>query len=469
MAAPRLRLREIEAFERLMPFARPFRFGAVTVEAAPQTFLRVLAEIDGHGVAAGASAEMMMPKWFDKNPAKSPSETIDDLRASLGNAVRLYGDGGRETAFGLHAATYGNQMDWAERRGLPALVGAYGPALIDKAVLDALLKALGIGLAAGLTINAPGLDARLAPDLDEAAILAFLRAIEPSPAIAIRHTIGLLDPVEGSSGVREELARARLRFFKIKLGGDLASDLVRLRALAGRLAADVPGFRATLDPNEQYDVDRLSALVQALSADPALRPLRDRLLHIEQPLDRRATFTTPLGEAGEAFPFIIDEADGAYDAFPRAAALGYRGVSSKSCKGLYKALLNTARAESWNARDGRPGRFFISGEDLTAQAGLSVQQDTALAAALGLRHVERNGHHYVDGFGPAPAAEAAAFARAHPDLYAGQEGRFRLATASGSLPTASLLATPGFAGGAEPDWGALTPLASASALQELVP
>ena len=33
-----------------------------------------------------------------------------------------------------------------------------------------------------------------------------------------------------------------------------------------------------------------------------------------------------------------------YDAFPRARKLGYRGISSKSCKGIYKSLINGARA-----------------------------------------------------------------------------------------------------------------------------
>ena len=51
-------------------------------------------------------------------------------------------------------------------------------------------------------------------------------------------------------------------------------------------------------------------------------------------------------------------------------------------------------------------KFFITGEDLTFQAGFSVQQDLALGALIGVTHAERNGHHYVDGFGEAPAAEA---------------------------------------------------------------
>ena len=49
-----------------------------------------------------------------------------------------------------------------------------------------------------------------------------------------------------------------------------------------------------------------------------------------------------------------------------------------------------------------PGRYFMSAEDLTTQAGVAVQQDLALATLIGATHVERNGHHYVDGMTGAP-------------------------------------------------------------------
>ena len=101
--------------------------------------------------------------------------------------------------------------------------------------------------------------------------------------------------------------------------------------------------------------------------------------------------------------------------------------------------------------------LLLSGEDLTCQAGLAVQQDTLLAASLGLTHVERNGHHYVDGFGVAPAAEAEGFAQAHPTLYTVSDGRPRLAVRHGVLDLRSLHQA-GFAHGAEPHWPSLAPI-----------
>ncbi len=259
-------------------------------------------------------------------------------------------------------------------------------------------------------------------------------------------------------------ARGGLRHFKIKLGGDPAADFARLRSIAAVLD-DTPGtYRATLDGNEQYsETAALGAVLDALEADPALAAFRRHLLYFEQPIARERALDEPLGPVGERHAFIIDESDDSYDSFPRARAMGYRGVSSKSCKGLYKAVLNAARCAAWN---GGGTHHFIAAEDLTCQAGLAVQQDTALVALLGIGHAERNGHQYVDGF--AGAAEAEGFLAAHPDLYTRDGGRVRLKTDGGSLPM-SPLRVPGFAHAAEPRWDTLEPLATPAVTKEPVP
>lgn len=459
--APLITLHDIEAFERWTLFARPFRFGAVTVEGAWQAFVRLVVEVDGGPRATGVSAELMPPKWFDKRAERSAAATVADLRASLAHAVGTASEKrAPDTAFGLHARHHGVQGAWAQASDVTALSAGFGVALIDKAVLDGLSKALGASFVELLNGNAVGLDNRLTPDLDQTAIRTMLAGLGPRASIAIRHTIGLGDVIDGEGGLPAELDAADLRFFKIKLSGDPAADHLRLAAIARLLERRGVDYHATVDANEQYVPAALIALFALIDADPALNRLARRLLLVEQPFDRHITFDTALDARIAARTVIIDEADDAYDAFPRAMARGYRGVSSKSCKGLYKALLNSARVAVANAEaEGTP--FLLSAEDLTCQPGLAVQQDTALVAALGLTHVERNGHHYVDGFGPAPAAEAEGFAAAHPGLYVRRDGHIRLDTARGRLATSSLFG-PGFAGGAEPAWDTLSPLSLAT-------
>lgn len=459
----RLKLRDIAFFERPVQFARPFRFGAITINATPQLFVRAEIEVEGRGVAVGASAEMLVPKWFDKRPELSPAQTVDGLRRSLEIARGLYlACTGFQTAFDLHASCVGAQIATCAKKDIPPLAAAYGPAEIDKAILDALLRASGANFFDGMAGNIAGIDARLSTDLSEHDIRTFLSNRVPLERVAIRHTVGLDDTVEGEGGVADQRENAGARYFKLKLSGDPAADAARLARIGKELDALGRNVKVTLDANEQYaDLSALRALIDRLDHDATLRAIAVRLLYVEQPMPRDITRQTPLGTLGTR-GFIIDEADDSYDAFPAARALGYRGISSKSCKGLYKSIVNATRAAKWSAGG---EQFFVTGEDLTCQAGLAVQQDLALGALIGVTHAERNGHHYVDGFGETPLAETAAFAAAHPDLYADAGQGIRLSIHNGDLLTGSLHAT-GFATAVHPDWSALCPLEQPKSLQE---
>ncbi|KJC33338.1 hypothetical protein [Bradyrhizobium sp. LTSP857] len=461
--APRLKLRDIAFFERPVQFARPFRFGAITIKATPQLFVRVEIELEGRGTAVGASAELLVPKWFDKRAELSPAQTVDELRRSLVIARGLYlARTEFLTAFDLHASCIGAQVATCAKKNMPALAAAYGPAEIDKAVLDAVLRAVETNFFDGMAGNIAGIDARLSPDLKATDIAQFLASRKPLPRVAIRHTVGLDDTVEGEGGVADISENASARYFKLKLSGDSTADAARLARIGKELDTLGRDYKVTLDANEQYaDLAVLRALMDRLDHDSALRPISSRLLYVEQPMPRDITRQSPLGSLA-AHGFIIDEADDSYDAFPSARALGYCGISSKSCKGLYKSIVNATRAAKWSAGG---ARFFVTGEDLTCQAGLAVQQDLALGAFIGITHAERNGHHYVDGFGETPAAEAQAFAAAHPDLYADAGHGIRLKIHNGDLLTGSLNAT-GFATSVHPDWSALAPLEQPKPLQE---
>jgi hypothetical protein len=456
---PRIAVRAIEFFERPVRFARPFRFGAVVINATPQMFVRVEIEVEGKGVATGASAEFLVAKWFDKRPHLAPEETVAELRRSLLIARELYlAHTGFETAFGLHAACIGAQIEACAREDIPPLAAAYGPAEIDKAVMDALLRCLGVNFFDGMAGNIAGIDARLSRDLGDGDVSQFLAGRQRLERVAIRHTVGMDDQVEGEGGVADAKENAGARYFKLKMNGDPQHDAERLARIGQELTTLPHDYRVTLDANEQYaDLAALNALVDRLDRDSALKPIANKLLYIEQPMPRDITRQSPLGALANR-DFIIDEADDSYDAFPIARALGYRGISSKSCKGIYKSVINATRAATWS---GKSEKFFVAGEDLTCQAGLCVQQDLALGALIGVTHAERNGHHYVDGFGDTPLAEAEAFLSAHPDLYVRDGDKVRLAIHDGDLLTGSLT-RPGFATSVHPVWSTMPPLARPS-------
>ena len=456
----------IELFERPVRLRLPFRFGAATVNEAPQAFVRARICFPDGREQVGWAAEMMIPKWFDKSPQRSNDRNLDDLRRSLALAAEGYtSDCAVRTAFGHAALLYDALQFEGRRHELNSLVCSFGSALVDRAILDAACRALGIDFAAAIRANVPRIDAALAPDLRDFAFDAFFDALEPASAIAARHTVGLLDPLTAADAVirpdddlpvtlDEVIAHYRHRFFKLKLSGRVAQDVDRLTRIAAVLDG-ISKYAVTLDGNEQFvSVDAVLELWQAIAAEPRLARLAAATLYLEQPLPREVALSADVQPLASFAPLIIDESDATYDAFPQARQLGYAGVSSKSCKGIYKSLVNAARCAY-----GRPAqRPFMTGEDLTAQGGLALQQDLALVGILGLTHVERNGHHYVAGFDGqrAPDNEQRGFANAHRDLYETTGHGTRVIIRDGMMALGSLRCA-GFASGAFPEIASLTP------------
>lgn len=470
--APRLKLENVERYERDVPLRLPFRFGVTTVTHATQAVIRATVSLPDGRSQTGVAAESLVAKWFDKNLALSDEQNLDQLRQSLEIAVELYRAQGADTAFGLFAATYREQQARGAALGLNPLVSSYGPALLDRAILDALGRALGRSFAAMITRNLAGNRVTdLTPDLAGFDLDGFLGRLRPAASIDIRHTVGLVDPITADDQkpgervddglpetLKEVVRRYRGRYYKLKVGGDVEADLERLTRIAAVLDRELPDYRATLDGNEQYEsVEGIAELWRRMRETPGLRRLVAAILFIEQPIKRAVALDRSVAALASEKPLEIDESDGDLHAFPKAVALGYTGVSSKSCKGFYKSILNAARVARMNAQG---GRFFLSGEDLTTWAGAGVQQDLALVSILGLTHVERNGHHFIDGMSFAPPAEQEAFAAAHPDLYARSDGPARLRIVEGRLALGSLDG-PGFAVGAPMDFGSMRPMPAA--------
>jgi hypothetical protein len=465
-AAPRFRVLEVERREWPFRLRLPFRFGAATVTHGRQAVLRARIRDEAGREGWGVAAETLAAKWFDKDPRWTDAQNEHQLRRALEVAEAAFRAAGANTAFGHFADGYAEHAAACAREGLNPLVAAFGRALLDRAALDALLKLQGLGFWAGMGTDIGGMapHAAATPDLAGFDFGAMLADLSPLRRIHARHTVGLLDPITASDraervgdGLPETLEEAvgtyGHAYYKLKVGGDVEADVERLCRIAAVLDR-LPEYRTTLDGNEQYE-DPESAVVlwRAVEAEARLARLRDSVLFIEQPVKRARALETGVEALAAARPVIIDESDGDLDAFPRAKALGYAGVSSKVCKGVWRSLLNLARCRAWNAEAGTD-RYFMSAEDLTTLPGVCVQQDLALAALLGLAHVERNGHHFVDGFASRPRAEAERFRAAHPDLYADTPRGPRLAIRGGALEIGSL-DTPGLGATVEPDHAAM--------------
>jgi len=394
----------------------PFRFGAVTVTEADLLTCRVRARAADGREEDGWSSDLLVPRWFRKDVERTPAEDSAALLGSAEAAARVFLDGAREgeTLAAASARVFAVRVRTQAADAPDLLERGFGVALIERALMDAACRIAGVPFVDALRrdlFGAGAFDAR------------------PRSSIAVRHTVGMLDALRVSEiaperrvrdglpqALEEDIAAYGLRWFKVKVGAGLDADRARLLDLARFFAERDLDPALTLDGNEQFrDLSALAELLEAVAADTEGARLLARVQFIEQPLPRARTFDAAanreVARVTKFAPLILDEADALPEHAARAAELGWRGVSVKNCKGVLRALA-TARACAATG-----GTRFQSGEDLTNLPVLALQQDLCTAACLGLRHVERNGHHYFRGLDHLPAATQRAAAAAHPDLY----------------------------------------------------
>ncbi|MBK8975620.1 MAG: mandelate racemase [Planctomycetes bacterium] len=455
MAVLGFALSDVALWSQQVTARQPFRFGRVTITSLVQLVARVRIAVGDGVVHEGFAADFAAPKWFRKDPARSVDDDVAELADSAHRAaaawLRAAGDGAT-SAFDAWRSAYREQVAAAEFDD--ALVAGFGVALIERAVVDAVCRAAHLPFHRALREGALGFaPSAIDPPLDD----GWLPPAEPAPSIALRHTVGLVDPLTDADidpaspddGLPRSLAAAVARYgldhFKIKLAGDVAADRARLLAIARVLReAGVVRPLCTLDGNEGFaSLESVAELLERTARESDGAWLLAGLAFVEQPLPRFATFDPSRHAAWRRVlrfaPLALDEADVRPGALRAARPFGYRGVSAKSCKGLFRALTNAVLCAT-------SPELFVCGEDLTTLPALALQQDLALLATLGIAHAERNGHHFFRPLAHLTPAERAAALAAHPALYEElADGGAALGIRSGRLALASLL-TEGLGG-----------------------
>ncbi|MES2594735.1 MAG: hypothetical protein V4662_05350 [Verrucomicrobiota bacterium] len=410
----------------------PFRYGIASMVGIPHLFVTVDLVVDGKP-ARGLASEGLAPKWFTKNPDTSLEQDWAEMIAVIQNAARIAENiaSGPVRYFPWWQDLYAEQSRWAELRAQPPLLANLGVSLLERAVLDGICKAAGQPLHRLLKSEVLGIDLGSVHDELRGVEIKDVLKSDPLPQIAVRHTIGLGDPLRAedspqlNDGLPDTLADSirvyGLRYFKIKVTGQMDVDIPRLHQIAAVLEAGCPdGFHSTLDGNEQFtDLAAFRDFYERLKADPALDALFKSLLFIEQPLHRDHALKDDVATAMAGWKdgpgMIMDESDGSLADLPRALELGYSGTSHKSCKGIVKGLVNAALLKVRAPLLSRP--LVLSGEDLANTGPVSLLQDLAMMALLGISHVERNGHHYFRGLSVYSQEFQEAALLAQPGLY----------------------------------------------------
>jgi hypothetical protein len=396
----------------------PFRYGIVTVTALPHVIVRAEVEIDGDR-HVGLAAENLALKWFTKDPNVSAREEFAQMRQVIETACDVARAAGKHASvFEWWVHTYQGQAAWAGGWGIPPLLAHLGTSLMERAVIDAFCKAHDFNFATAARENRFGI--RLGdvhPELGQAQPRDFLPAA-PLRSIVARHTVGLADALtesEINDDLPESLAACvrdyGLTHFKIKLAGDVGTDVERLRQIAEVLR---PPYAFTLDANENFpDIASFRSLWSAISREPSLTEFMSRLLFVEQPLHRDAALspatTRELRAWDDRPPIVIDESDADLTAARRALEAGYAGTSHKNCKGVIKSIISASLLR-------HRGGCVLSAEDLTTVGPVALLQDLAVVATLGVDHVERNGHHYFRGMSMFPRSSVDGVAEHHRDV-----------------------------------------------------
>lgn len=457
---PSIRLCEVRLHRLDMKTRFPFRYGIASMTEAPHLIVLATVEVDDK-ICHGVSADGLPPKWFTKNLDTTFEE--DDLPSML-QVIRRAAQVGQDineqpSFFAWWKELYDSQHDWATDENIPQLLSGFGVSLIERAVLDAVCRGLGIPLFQVFQRNLLEIDfASVRPELRSLSPTNVLPQ-KPAATIGVRHTVGLGDVLSGNHTseiippdddlpftLEENIKAYGLRYFKIKLAGNLTTDCERLEEIARIVAKTSHGdANFTLDGNENYrTISEFREAWVVLSESAIVRQFFDQsLLFVEQPVHRDnaldASVSAELRAWSDAPPIIIDESDAELSSLPIALSLGYSGTSHKNCKGIVKGLLNAASIHQAN-RNG--GQFVLSAEDLGNVGPFALMQDLAMVATLGISHVERNGHHYFAGLSMFPTEVQQQMLAHHGDLFTQRSGFVALSPQQGAISLDSVNAAP---------------------------
>ena len=245
-------------------------------------FVRVRIELADGRTGWGGAAESLAPKWFDKNEALSNENNFDQLRAGASTrGRRLYGRQGANAVRSFRRPSTTRIIEAGATHDLNSFIAIFGPAQLDRAMLDALCRSVRMSFYEAMQRNFAGIapTAGPAPDLADLDLTHSSRDFSrrtrsppgtrsgsstSSPATRDRSTTAC------RSRSKRSWRPTATRYFKLKVGGNVDDDVARLTEIAAVLDATARPYLASLDGNEQYD--DLDALRCAARADECAAP-----------------------------------------------------------------------------------------------------------------------------------------------------------------------------------------------------
>ncbi len=430
-ASERVSVKSVLFYMRNVRTRMPFKYGVATLTSVPILHAEMTIESADGTVGVGVSADILPPKWFDKDPSKDYRHNVHDLLFVARSAADAFLESSRSprTMFEIWRDGYAATLAAGDSRELNHLTSSHGSTLMERALIDAIGRLKGLSYHEMLQENTLGIRFESLHSQLQGVTPGDVIASPPLAGMYVRHTVGLADPIMTADipsedrlddglpqSLEEYVDEQGISYLKIKVNGDLEADLERIRQIASLMDRSEKPYHLTLDGNEQYrSMDIFRELLVRIEEDNNLNRFYDSILFIEQPLERSTALNPDLADGIRSIsarkPMLVDESDGDIDTFKEAVRLGYKGVSSKNCKGLIKALANLGLVRYLGQG------YFLSGEDLMNLPVVPVHQDLTHVACLGVNHVERNGHHYVHGLNHLSEQERETCRKNHGTLY----------------------------------------------------
>ncbi|MBD28141.1 MAG: hypothetical protein CMO38_02705 [Verrucomicrobiaceae bacterium] len=446
----------------------PFKYGIASMTSLPHVFLCVEVDFEGK-IVKGISSEGLPPKWFTKNTETTFEEDLPEMITVLTTALEFSKRICAETIFDFWVQLYELQDHWAKEEKVPSLMAHLGTSLVERALIDAFCRAQNKSFHQSLHENILGINLEYFYDELKDSHPSNWLPYKPLNQIIARHTVGLGDPLIGSEisiadrcddglpqALDEVIDKYGITHFKIKICGEIETDLPRLEAIATLLKSRIKDFKFTLDGNEQFSsVSEFRIHWEKLKENALLKSFLndEHLLFVEQPLHRDFALNDAvlhdIAQWDLCPAMIIDESDGELSSLQRALDLGYRGTSHKNCKGVFKGIANACKIQ-FN-REEKGGEWMISGEDLANVGPVALLNDLTVMSSLGIDHVERNGHHYFSGLSMYATDIQKKICLSHGDLYSYEKLDFPSLIIKNGLISLDSLIESGFGFGLELD------------------
>ena len=94
MSAPTMRIDSADFYMRNVRTRIPFKYGVAVLTSVPILHAIVNVTVEGKRVQ-GIAADILPPKWFDKDPEKEYEDNVEDLLFCARAAARVYSTVGR--------------------------------------------------------------------------------------------------------------------------------------------------------------------------------------------------------------------------------------------------------------------------------------------------------------------------------------------------------------------------------------